>query len=135
MNLISHTFDAYGQWIASWQPRTTCLVVHAAVALATPTVVCLAAFRAGSRAVAIQALAAVAGALFAAGLQVERWMPAGSTGLAWAVTISAILLVILPPVLACLITPRRGPQRHVALLLYIGLLGLLTGNFFWKGGP
>lgn len=135
MNLISHLFDVYAQWIASWQPRTTSLAVHAAMVLAIPTVVCLAAFRAGSRAVAIQALAAVTGALFVAGLQIDRRMPTSSVGLAWAVTLSAVLLVILPPVLAYLITPRRGTQRHLALLLYTALLGLLTANFFWKGAP
>lgn len=135
MNVINQLFDSYCRWVAAWDARSSSLIVHAALLLAVPTAMCVFAFRAGSRAPAIQVLTAVVGVLFAAGIQMERRMPASPVGLAWAVTLSLVLLLILPRGLAFLIARRRGTQRILSLLFYLGLLGLLLANLAWKGRP
>ena len=135
MNLISHLFDSYGQWISAWDARTVSLFLHGALLVGTPTALCGVAFRIGNRTTAIQWLIAMVGGLFAAGIEVERWMPKNSAGLAWVVTLSLVLMVILPRVLAFFLVRRAGIQRILTLCFYVTLLGLLAVNLGWRGRP
>lgn len=133
-NLISELFESYCQWITGWQPRTTSLVVHAVVLIGMPTVMCLLAFLAGSREAGIQLLAAVAGALLAATLHVERWLPGTPVALAWVVTLSLVLLLIVPGVLPFFMARQKGAQRVLRVLFYSALVGLFMANLLQKGG-
>jgi hypothetical protein len=133
MNVIQQLFDHYVRWVAAWQPQSVSFVAQLLLLAALPTLACTITFRLGNRSQAVQWLAAVVGVLAACSLSVERWLPAGPVARAWFVTLSFVVTLLLPGVLAFLLLRARRSQQILCWTCYFLLGVLLLASLFQKG--
>jgi len=125
MNIINKLFDGYCAWISGWTPAHFGFFLQAVLLFSLPTLLCILAFRCGSRSVFVQMLAFVVGLLLAASIQVEKLIPKHGPLKASIFMVCVVLLVFVPSILSRLITPQLGKQRKLQTLFY----GILTFLF------
>jgi hypothetical protein len=134
MNIIQSIFDHLYDCIGNSDPRILAFLIHCFLLFGLATLLPGVAFYRGNRSVFIQVLFSLVGVLIASVIPVERIEITNRVAKTWAILFLLITLVVLPHVLASLLTPKLGAQRRIqAVAMGLMVILFLANYLFMKG--